>query len=133
MSAQRKGKNNAMWGKNHSINAINKMSKIVKKRYKNPKNHPWYGRKHTPETKKKMSQSRKGKSIGNNNVMFNKKRSWHGFRGAHYNNKTQNPWTRVWRATLRHNCKSNSLGLYEDPLSAEIVHLLVKEAIYGES
>lgn len=51
MSDNRKGKNNAMYGKKHTKETKEKMSKIKK------------GKKHTEESKKKMSENRKGKKF----------------------------------------------------------------------
>ncbi len=81
MSAARKGPNNPMFGKKHSKETIEKMrnaklgkrlstkhrdrigkgtkeSKKVKNKWKN-RRHPWFGRQHTEETKRKMSVSKR--------------------------------------------------------------------------
>jgi len=55
-----KGKNHPMYGKHHTKEARQKMSKVKK-----GKNHPMYGKYHTKETKYKMSKVKKGKNHPN--------------------------------------------------------------------
>lgn len=47
-----------------TIEAKKKISDSAKERYKNPKMHPMYGKHHTEESKRKNSESRKGKCTG---------------------------------------------------------------------
>lgn len=115
----------------HSIEVCKKLSLITKERYKNPENNPFYGKKHSAETKEKISQNKKGRGVGKNNPMYNKKRSWHGFQGTWYSSKNQNPWTKVWQSSIQYNYKQRHLGMFNDPLSAEIVYKIVFNEIYG--
>ena len=48
-------------GIHHSEETINKIKKGNKKYYSIKENHPWYGKKHTEEQKKKISDGNKGK------------------------------------------------------------------------
>ena len=57
------GEDNPMYGKHHTKEARNKMSKANK------------GKKLSEETKKKMSEAHKGKQVGENNPMYGKKHS----------------------------------------------------------
>lgn len=50
-----------------SEEAKEKISKAAKNRYKNPENHPMYGKHHSEESKLKNSNSRKGKCTGKEN------------------------------------------------------------------
>lgn len=57
-------------GYTHTQQTKDKMSKSKKGKYSG-KNNPMYGKKHTPETRKKMSENQPDKS-GENNGMWNK-------------------------------------------------------------
>ena len=57
-------------GKTHSNEWSEKMSKKF-----SGKGNPFYGKHHTEETKKKISESRKGKMTGKNHPMYGKKHS----------------------------------------------------------
>lgn len=48
----------------HTEESKRKISEKAKERYKNPKNHPMYGKHHSEESKRKNSESRKGKCMG---------------------------------------------------------------------
>jgi group I intron endonuclease len=54
-----KGENNPMYGKKHSKETIEKISKKSKERFKNPEKHPMYGKKQSEESKRKNSESNK--------------------------------------------------------------------------
>jgi hypothetical protein len=54
-----------------------------------------------------------------------------GFSGAHYTyRETEKPWNRIWRCAIGFKGKITALGVYNDPLSCEIVYELVKEELY---
>lgn len=88
-----------------------KISKAVK-----GVNHPLYGVKCSEERCKKISKAHEGRGL-------------FGFTGCTYKVKNQNPWTRVWNARIRYNKYRTSLGVFEDPLSCEIVRNLIKEEL----
>ena len=46
-------------GKKLSENECRRLSEIAKERFKDPRNHPMYGKKHTEESKRKMSETKK--------------------------------------------------------------------------
>ena len=71
------GKNHPRYGKKHSPETLKKMSE-----QKTGKNNPRYGKKHSPETLKKMSEQKTGK----NNPMYGKKRPEHSKRMSGENN-----------------------------------------------
>lgn len=48
----------------HTEESKRKLSEKAKERFKDPSNHPMFGKHHTEETKHKISESRKGKCIG---------------------------------------------------------------------
>lgn len=54
-------------GHPHTEETKKKLSNLAKERYKNPENHPMYGKHHTDESKRKNSESRKGKCVGAQN------------------------------------------------------------------
>lgn len=67
------GELNGMYGKQHTEEAINKISESLKQQYKDGIREPnhlfgeandMYGRHHTEESKKKMSEAQKGKRLG---------------------------------------------------------------------
>jgi len=64
-SCRTKGENNGMFGKKHSEDTLKEMSESRK----GEKNR-FYGKKQTEETKNKISKSRKGKTSGENNPMY---------------------------------------------------------------
>ena len=53
--------NHPMYGKHHSQETRNNLSKKAKKRFKNKENTPMYGKHHTDEAKKKISEGHKGR------------------------------------------------------------------------
>ena len=62
------GKDNGMFGKNHTEESRAKMSKKAKDMFTNKENHPMYGRKHTSETKNKISKNQPEQSGKNSGV-----------------------------------------------------------------
>lgn len=97
------GENNPMYGKKHSAETLKKISEAL------------YGKKVSAETRKKMSEARRK---GN-------------YPGTYYKQKNINPWRRVWGSKIKYRGKEQSLGQYEDPLSASLVCFLVWEELYG--
>jgi group I intron endonuclease len=100
------------------------------------------GRKHTNETKKLISQHSKGE----NNPIYGQKRpeelkktvsqkqhgkGLFGFTGVTYKNKHIKPYYRVWNSKIGYNKNRKSLGMYNDPVSAEIIYMLVWNEIYN--
>ena len=65
MIGKRKGKDNYMFGKKHSKEAIKKMKLSIKGKRKG-KNNPMFGKKHSKETKNKIRLA----LIGNTNRCF---------------------------------------------------------------
>jgi len=51
------GENNSFYGKTHTPETRKKMSEIAKKRFSCKENHPFYNKKHSEEVRKKMSES----------------------------------------------------------------------------
>lgn len=47
-----------------------KLSALAKERFKDPKNNPMYGKRHSEETKRKISEIHQGKYDGNKNPMY---------------------------------------------------------------
>ena len=46
-------------GKKLSEDECRRLSEIAKERFKDPRNHPMYGKKHSEESKRKMSETKK--------------------------------------------------------------------------
>ena len=55
----------------HSEEVTDKISKTQKENLSNPKKHPMYGKKHTENTRKKQSESKKDLYFGQNNPNWN--------------------------------------------------------------
>ena len=60
----------------------------------------------------------------------NQKKGLFGYTGIRYHKKNK-PWFRVWGAKIRFNGFRKSLGYFNDPLSGEVVYLLVWNEIYS--
>lgn len=54
-----RGENNPFYGENHTLETKQKLSKIMKDKYKDKDNHGFIGKSHKPETKKKISEGLK--------------------------------------------------------------------------
>lgn len=81
------GENHPLYGKGHTEESKKKISDSRKGKYSG-ENHPWFGRKHSEETKKKMSDSRKGKYSCENHP------NWKG-------GITYNPYCELWNNDLK--------------------------------
>lgn len=68
-----RGENNGFYGKKHSDETKKLLSEIASKRTKE-KNH-FYGKTHSDESRSKISESRKGKCVGEENGFYGKKHS----------------------------------------------------------
>ena len=63
LSESSKGKNNVFYGKHHTEETKKKLSEISKDRYDSPDKNPFYGKHHTEESKKKMSEAKRGRKL----------------------------------------------------------------------
>ena len=112
-------------GKIMSLEARKKMSKARK------------GKKKSEEHKRKISQALKGRKYSKNTkkkmskAQYKRKKGLFGFVGASYTLKKQKPWTRVWVCQIGHNGNTNYLGVFHDPLSAQIVYNFAWNEIYS--
>lgn len=66
-----RGENHGMYGKRHTEDARRKMSEIKSGSFSGSA-HPFFGKHHSEETKAKISSNRKGKLLGENNPFFGK-------------------------------------------------------------
>ena len=57
---------NPNFGKPMSNEQKELLSKLAKERYKHPEDHPMYGKRHSEDTRKKMSEAKKGKTTIHN-------------------------------------------------------------------
>lgn len=85
------GENNPMFGKKHSEESKLKMS--INSDNSN-KNNPMFGKKYTDEEKLKLSESHKGKHIGELNGMFGKKRTEESKKMQSDKMKGRIPWNK---------------------------------------
>ena len=69
------GEANGMYGKSHTGGAREKMSKAALMRLADKENHPMYGKPRSEETKRKISESRKGKYTGEQCYFYGKNKS----------------------------------------------------------
>jgi len=83
------GENNPFYGKKHSQEARKKMSENHAD--VSGKNHPMFGKHHTQESRRKMSKSKVGKYVGENNPMFGKHPSLETRRKMSESAKNRNP------------------------------------------
>jgi hypothetical protein len=94
------------------------------------KNH-FYGKYHSSETKKLMSESQLGvkKSLIHNK--HNSDAHVGKYPGVTYV-KERNPERKCWLSKINYNNYRTPLGNFEDPISASIVYNFVKGEIYRE-
>jgi group I intron endonuclease len=111
MSEARKGEKNPMYGKKLSPEVCKKIGQA-----KRGENNPFYGKKRPLHTRKKMSKSQEGRAL-------------FGLTGVR-RVKTCNYEMKCWNPHINFNGHCKSLGLFEDPLSAQIVRDIVFDEIY---
>lgn len=58
-----KGEKHPFYGKTHTDEVKNRLSKIYKERFSVPENNPFYGKHHTEETKRKIGESHKKENL----------------------------------------------------------------------
>jgi len=80
-------------------------------------NNPFRGKTHSLTSRFNLSINKQGKGL-------------FGFTSAHYDNRTK---TNPWKSQIRYKGKRKALGVFPDPLSAELVYRLVWDEIYGNS
>lgn len=97
---------------NYGIKFSEARKKRLSESMKGEKNH-FYGKKHSKKSREKISNALKGRGL-------------FGFIGVSFK-KGYNPEKRCWNPYIRYNNKNRSLGMFEDPLSGEIVHNIVVE------
>jgi G:T-mismatch repair DNA endonuclease (very short patch repair protein) len=68
------GENNPFYGKKHSVESKSLISKANKNRLSGEKN-PFYGKKHSPESVQKIKDALKGKNLGTSNHFYGKHHS----------------------------------------------------------
>lgn len=95
-----KGENNGMYGRKHSPETKLKMSEIAKKR----NNRHWLGRKHTEETKHRLSEIRKGKKP---NIQFSK--SWKQIIVTNLKNNEEKLFNTITEAANFYGCGSDNI------------------------
>jgi group I intron endonuclease len=111
MSEARMGEKNHMYGKKLPPEVCEKIGQA-----KRGENNPFYGRKRPLHTRKKMSKSQEGRAL-------------FGLTGVR-RVKTCNYEMKCWNPHINFNGHCKSLGLFEDPLSAQIVRDIVFDEIY---
>jgi hypothetical protein len=139
-------------GHPHSEETKRKLSKIVSKAVSGKNNHN-YGKHLSEETKQKLRDAMTGRTVPEEirrKISQNSPKYWEGkkFSERHcYNlrickkgralfgftgvslDKRKNPEKRCWRTQVSYNSNNNVFGLYEDPLTGEIVYKLILQAI----
>lgn len=110
------------------------ISNGLKKYYKYNKSHR-YGRKLSDLHRFKISKSNKGKKHKLKSrkkiSKFQKNKGLFGFYGSFYM-KSLNFERKCWRCRIGYDNFRKDLGLFEDPLSAQIVYEFVWNEIYGD-
>lgn len=93
------------------------------------------GKKHSLETRKKISKSHLGKKVKGEhlkNLRSSKRgKGLFGFTGGWFR-RTHNPEKKCWQANIYFKKYKTPLGYFQDPLSCEIVHDLVLDAVRGD-
>ena len=94
----------------------------------------WLGKSRSLESRKKMSKSRKGKQLSHNHCksmsMSQRGLGKFGFTGTIFN-KNKNPEKLCWSSHINYKGVRKFLGLFNDPLSAQLIHELVWDEIYN--
>lgn len=138
ISETHKGKNNPMYGKrgplapNYGKKFSEETCRMIGEGHKGMRPHNFgkplskearenLSKKHliknqSPLARKKMSEAQKGRGLFN-------------FTGSSFV-KRNNPEKKCWYCRITYHSYHQSLGMYEDPLSAEIVHDLVLNEIF---
>jgi len=145
ISLKNSGESHGMYGEFHSTETRKKISESLMGRKlsketckkmseaKKGENNPFYGVSPSKSTRKKLSISNKGKTRSEDARkkygLSKRGNGLFGFTGTTYIKK-MDPEKRCWRSYIVIKGHQKSLNLYEDPLSAEIVHDLVFEEIY---
>lgn len=138
-------------GNVHSQITRKKISEALKGR---PSPKYWQGKKLSAEHKLKIGAALKGKYCGrvvSEETRQNLSKSHMGYKmpisqkkniaksnmnkglfnfTAVYSLKNRKPWLRVWASKISYNSHRTSLGMFNDPLSADIVYNLVYNEIY---
>lgn len=90
-----------------------------------------------PEVRVKLSNANKGNNNSSKRPEVRKKISksrnklgLFGFTGVYYSMKKYKPWLRVWMSHITYNGFGTSLGVYNDPLSGQIVYKFVWNEIH---
>lgn len=105
-------------GRKHSEETREKMSKNAKERYKNPENCSMYGKRHSEETKQKMRENHADMS-GTNNPNYGRPRSEETRRKIGEGQKNKPPISEVTRQKMRENNQGAGNPNYGKHPSAE--------------
>lgn len=133
------GKNHPFYGKKHSMETRKKMSESAKGKTfsietRRKISEAQKGKKIPLETRKKMSKTRTGmKCPPEHNFkmsLIQRGKGLFKFTGVHLEKRVHHE-RKCWYSIIKYDNRAKSLGSYEDPLSAEIVHDLVLDAIYS--
>jgi len=116
-----KGENHPRYGKKHSIETKRRISKNHADLSGN--NHPMHGKHHSKETRKRLSEVNKGKK----HPKFGKYKKYPGT----YYRKDRNPEKRPWQCGITFNGKRKTLGHYEDPITSVMIFKYVQNEIYS--
>jgi len=135
-----KGENHPFYGKKHSIETRKKMSmarmgKTHSLKSRKKMSEAQKGRNVSLETRKKMSKSRTGMKCSREHNLkmsvIQRNKGLFNFTGVRLEKRVHCE-RKCWYSIIKYNNHAKSLGSFEDPLSAELVHDLVLEAIYGD-
>lgn len=90
--------------------------------------HPFYGKHLSPTHRKKISNALKGKPLSESNKKGIRKaqqgKGIFGFTGANYL-KHLDPEKHPWQSKITYNSHQKHLGIFEDPLTAEMIYKFV--------
>lgn len=101
------GELNGMYGRTHTDEVKKRLSEQCKERFKDKKNHPMYGTKRSEETKKKLSESKKGLQVGDKNYFY----------GKHFNGELNPMYGKTHREETRKKISESQKGKYVGGLS----------------
>lgn len=119
-----KKEGNPFYGKKHSEETKIRLSILKKDKYKGDKN-PFYGKKHLPETKKKISEFMLGRYTGEDNPFYGKKHS-EETREKMRKGSTNKKNTHSFKKVIQIDLNSNEIIKIWDSIS------LAAESILGE-
>lgn len=101
------GELNGMFGRTHTDEVKKRLSEQCKERFKDKTNHPMYGKQRSEETKEKLRRSRSNRQSGENNYFY----------GKHFNGELNPMYGKTHTEEARKKISESQKGKYVGGLS----------------